>query len=147
MAIPASPLEANGSKIWFAVDDNGGTLRANLIRGYRHETVDGQDITEIGVYQTSGDLITGYVATSGGTEMALSGGSIPCSGVIVKADPDNTEDVWVGPTGLTSNKSAGDGYRLSQGESVGLPCRDAASVFILRGGSVNVGVYFVVNVN
>lgn len=142
MAVPAAPTEAGSSKLQFAIQDDGGTNAAVLQNAYQVATVNGTKTGDFGVYPTSGYTSTGYKATSSASEIALLGVSQPCQGVIVKADPDNTEDIWVGPSGLTTTKAATDGYRLAPGESVGVPCRNAADVYIRRGGSVNQGVYW-----
>lgn len=148
MTIPAAPTEAGTDKVLFTVDDNAGTNRANLLKGYQHGTLNSESVADLGVYPTSGLAKTGYMVTTGSTEIAITSTSTPCQGVLVKADPDNTVDVWVGVTGLTTNKTnATDGYRLAPGESVGVPCRNANTIFIRRGASTNVGVYWISSID
>lgn len=142
MAIPAAPTEGGGDKILFLVNDNGGTNQAALMRAYFPATINAEVQAHLGTYPISGTTKTGYKATTAGTEIAVTSTSVPCDGVVIKADPDNAEDVWVGPTGITVNKSTTDGYRLAPGEAVGLAARNLNAVFIRRGGSVNVSVYF-----
>lgn len=143
MTIPVAPQSSDGEPLLFMVYAPSTTNLAALFRAYQTGTLNGETVGDLGVYPTSGLPATGYKVTTAGTEIAISSSSIPCQGVLVKADPDNTEDVWVGPTGITTNKTAAtDGYRLAGGESVGIACRNVNTVFIRRGGSVNVGIYF-----
>jgi len=118
------------------------TNLAALLKAYQVGALNSENAGDLGTYPTSGTPSTGYKATTAGTELAISSTSVPCQGVVVKADPDNSEDIWVGPTGLTTTKAATDGYRLAPSESVGIACRNLNTVFIRRGGSVNQGVYF-----
>jgi hypothetical protein len=146
MAVPAAPVEGGGDKVLFLqYDAGGGVNAAAIIAAGAPRTVNGEVIADVSVYPTSGGAATGYIATSSGSEMPLTGGgpSVLCQGVLVKADPDNTEDIWVGISGLTTDKSSTDGYRLSPGESVGMPTRDAALIHIRRGGSVDQGAYWI----
>lgn len=142
MAVPAAPLETGGSKLGFDIYDGGGTNAAALPKAYQVQTLNGTVVADHGVYTTSGLPGTGYKVTAASTEIAISSTSAPCQGVIVKADPDNAEDVWVGATGITTTKATTDGYRLAPGESVGMPCRNANTVFIRRAAATNVGVYW-----
>jgi hypothetical protein len=143
MAVPAAPTENGGSKVLFVLDDNAGTNRANLLRAYQRTTLNGEGVADLGVYPTSGSFASGYKATTGSSEIQVTGSSIPCQGMIVKADPDNTLDVWVGITGLTVNKTAAtEGYRLAPGESVGVPCRNANTIYI-RSTASGAGVYWI----
>lgn len=142
MAVPAAPTEAGTSKLGFAIRDNAGTNEAVLQKAYQVGTTNATTTGDFGVYPTSGLPGTGYKVTTASTEIAISSTSVPCQGVIVKADPDNAEDVWVGATGITTTKATTDGYRLAPGESVGMPCRNANTVFIRRGAATDVGVYW-----
>lgn len=149
--IPAAPKEnaGTGNPILFLTEDDlSSALRAVLLKSYQSGLVNGQRLGDLGVYPTSGKPKTGYMVTTGSTEIAISASSIPCQGVIVKADPDNTEDIWVGATGITVNKTnATEGYRLSPGESVGIPCRNVNTVFVRRGASSNMGVYWTASID
>lgn len=142
MTVPAAPTEGGGAKILFLVHDNAGTNQAALLRSYFGTTINGELQGHLGVYTISGSPKSGYKATSASTEIAISSTSVPCDGVVVKADPDNAEDVWVGPTGITTTKATTDGYRLAPGESIGIACRNLNAVFIRRGASTNVSIYF-----
>lgn len=141
MAIPAAPLENGVSKIFFLIHDNAGANQAAIWRSYFGATLNAEMQGHAGVYTISGSPKTGYKVTTAATELAVAG-SVLVDGVVVKADPDNAEDVWVGPTGITTTKLTTDGYRLAPGESIGIACRNLNSVYIRRGGSVNVGVYY-----
>lgn len=141
MVIPAAPQTADGEPILFGTYAPSTTNLAALFRAFQVATLNSETVGDLGVYPTSGLPATGYKATASGTAVAIAS-STPCQGVLVRADPDNAEDVWVGPTGLTTSKAATDGYRLAPGEAVGIACRNLAQVFIKRGGSVDVGVYY-----
>jgi len=136
MAIPAAPIELGGDKVMFPVADNGlGALEALLIRAYRSATLDGEKVGEIGVYPTSGTLENGHKAMTGGARVVISG-SLPCQGVLVKADIDNAANLYVGKSDVTADKVEGTGgYLLQPGESVGVPCRNANEVYIIGSGT------------
>lgn len=142
MTVPAAPTESGGGRVFFVIHDNAGANAAALLRSYFATTINSELQGHMGVYVASGTTKTGYKVTTASTEIAISSTSVPCDGVVVKADPDNAEDVWVGATGITTTKATTDGYRLAPGESIGLAARNLNAVFIRRGGSVNVGVYF-----
>lgn len=111
--------------------------------------VDSSGVLQAALSSGGGSPLSGYTATSSGAAEALSisVGSVGCDGVLVKADPDNAEDVWVGGYGLTADKSPTAGFRLAPGESMGVPVNDLSYVFIRRGGSVDVGVYWLLQVH
>lgn len=141
----AAPQESGSAKVLFGIDDTAGTntARANALRSYQSALIGIDRVADLGVYPTSGVPRTGYMLTTSSTAIAISAASVPCQGVIVKADPDNVEDVWVGPAGITVNHTnATEGYRLEPGASVGIPCRNANTVFIRRGASTDVAVYW-----
>lgn len=141
--IPAALKENDvGSKVLFMVFDGGAQASAAMLRAFKTATVQGVVVGDLAVYPTSGTPKTGYRATTLGTELAISSISVPCQGVTVLADPDNTEDIWVGGTGITSTKASTDGFRLVPGQSLDVPCRNVNTVFMLRGGAVNQGVYW-----
>lgn len=143
MTVPIAPQSGDGEPLLFGMYAPSTTNLAALFRAYQTATLNAETVGDIGVYPTSGLPKTGYMLTTAATEIAISATSVPCQGVLVKADPDNAEDVWVGPTGITTNKTnATEGYRLQPGESVGIACRNLNTVFIRRGASTNVGVYF-----
>jgi hypothetical protein len=131
MTIPAAPTESGGDKLLFVVDDNGGTNRANLMRGYKRTTLNSEGVADIGVYPTSGTLAHGNRNATGTAQLQLTGTSTPCQGVLIKAREANVNDVWVGKTGLTADTTeATGGYRLAAGQSVGVPCRNANEVYL-----------------
>lgn len=143
MAVPEPLQSPTGVRIFSLNSDVGpGTNTPSLWLAYFSATLNSTLVGHAGVYVISGNPKTGYKATTAGTEIAISSTSVPADGVVVKADPDNTEDVWVGATGLTTTKATTDGYRLAPGESIGVACRNLNAVFIRRGGSVNQAVYF-----
>lgn len=142
MAVPAAPTEQGGDKIDFVIRDNAGSEAAALRKGYFTETVGTTSVTHQGVYVISGTPKTGYKATTGSTEIAISSTSVPCDGVVVKAAAANGDTVYVGATGLTTNASTTDGYPLEPGESIGIACRNLNTVFIRRPNATNVAVYF-----
>lgn len=65
---------------------------------------------------------------------ALVGAASPCSEVIVQADPDNTEDLFVG-------NSAGQPLQLKPGDSISIQVADANLVFIQSAGGTAVANY------
>lgn len=131
MAIPNAPLEGAGDKLLFVVDDNVGTNRANLLRGYKRTTLNSEGVADIGVYPTSGTLSHGNRNATGTSQLQLYTVSTPCQGVLVKAREANVNDVWVGKTGLTANTTESTGgYRLAPGQSVGVPCRNVNEVYL-----------------
>lgn len=129
----AAPLENNGSKVLFGIDDTGGTNtpRANAFRAYRSTTIGTDRVAELGVYPTSGGLGHGNRNLVNTSQLQLSTSSVPCQGVLIKAREGNVEDVWVGKTGLTANTTESTGgWRLKPGASVGVPCRNLNEVYI-----------------
>lgn len=131
MAVPSAPTELGGDKILFLVYDSTGSLAAALHRGYKHATLDGSEVAEMGVYPTSGSLAHGNRNATNTSQLQLTGTSTPCQGVLVKARAANVNDVWVGKTGLTADTTESTGgWRLKPGESVGVPCRNANEVYL-----------------
>lgn len=131
MALPAAPTEAGGDKLLYVVDDNGGTNRANAIRGYQGGVTNGERMADVGVYPTSGKLGHGNRNAVNTSQLQLSTSSIPCQGVLIKAREANVNDVWIGKTGVTANTTeATGGYRLKPGASVGVPCRNVNEVYL-----------------
>jgi len=131
MAVPAAPIESGGSKLAFGTYDNGGSNAAAIERAYHVATVNGTVLGDRGVYPTSGSLAHGNRNATGTAQLQLSGTSIPCQGVLVKARAANANDVWVGKTGLTADTTESTGgWRLAPGESVGVPCRDVNEVYL-----------------
>jgi len=142
VTVPAAPVSTDGARVFFLVYDVSGTNTAALLQSYFTTTVNSEKYGHMGVYVISGTPKTGYKTTAGSTEIAISSSSVPCDGAVVMASPDNSEDVWVGPTGITTTKATTDGFRLQPGQSVGVSCRNLNTVFIRRGGSVDQAVYF-----
>jgi len=135
MAVPSAPTEGGGSKIIFLSHDAGGSNEALLIRGYHKATVNSTIHGEMGVYPTSGTLENGHKAMTAGAAVAISG-TLPCQGVLVKADSDNAATIYVGKSDLTADKTESTGgWPLVPGESVGVPCRNASEVFIRGTGT------------
>jgi len=135
MTVPAAPLEAGGRAILFTLDDNAGTNRANLLRGYKGVAINAERVAALGVYPVSGDIENGNMQLTAGTALALSSTSIPCQGLIVKARAANTATIYVGKSDVTADTTnATGGYPLEPGESVGVPCSNVNTVFI-RGTS------------
>jgi hypothetical protein len=131
MTVPAAPTEANGDKIHFIVDDNAGTTRANLMRGYKRTTINGDSVAELGVYPTSGTLENGGQTLAGSTAEQITTTSTPCQGVLVKAAPTNAGAIYVGKSDVTTDYAdTTGGFPLEPGESVGVPCRNANEVYI-----------------
>lgn len=144
MTVPAAPTEAGGSKIHFVVDDNAGTNRANLFRGYKNQALNSEQVADLGVYPTSGTTVSGKKTTSASTATQLTATSVPCQGMLVKASKNNTDTMWVGISTVTAGGTdATDGYPLEPGESVGVPCRNANTIYIRRNGSVDVTAHWV----
>lgn len=131
MAIPNAPLEGAGDKILFVVDDNAGTNRANLLKAYQRGTLNGEGVGDLGVYSTSGTLKHGNRNAANTSQLQLTTTSTPCQGILVKARTANANDVWVGITGLTADTTESTGgWRLAPGESIGVPCRNANTVYL-----------------
>lgn len=131
MTVPAAPTEGSGDKVLFATDDNAGTNRANLLRGYKGQTLNAERVADLGVYPTSGNLGHGNRNATNTSALQLSTSSIPCQGVLVKAREANANDVWVGKTGLTADTTeATGGWRLKPGAVIGVPCRNVNEVFL-----------------
>lgn len=131
MTLPAAPTESGGDKLLYAVDDNAGTNRANVFRGYKHTTLNSENVTDLGVYPTSGSLGHGNRNAVNTSQLQLSTSTTPCQGVLIKARAANVNDVWVGKTGLTADTTeATGGWRLRPGESVGVPCRNVTEVYL-----------------
>jgi hypothetical protein len=131
MAVPNAPLEGAGDKVLFAIDDNGGTNRANLLKGYQHATQNSEAVADLGVYATSGRLKQGNRNLTSTTALVLTGASVPCQGVLVKAREANASDIWVGTSTVTADTTeATGGWRLRPGASVGVPCRNTQEVYI-----------------
>ena len=129
--IPVAPQEGGGDKILFVVYDASGTNAAALLRAYKKATLNTEPVAELGVYPTSGTLSHGNRNAVNTSQLVLSAASVPCQGVLVKAREANTNDVWVGKTGLTADTTEGTGgWRLQPGASVGVPCRNANEVYI-----------------
>jgi hypothetical protein len=135
MAVPNAPLEGDGDKILFSVDDNSGTNRANLLRGFQHGTLNGEPVADLGVYTTSG-LLKNFGHTLGGsTAEQIIATSTPCQGVLIRAGTANAATLYVGTSAVVASEGAtNSGWPLAAGETVGVPCRDANTVYI-RGTS------------
>jgi hypothetical protein len=131
MAVPAAPTEQGGDKILFSVDDNTGSNRANLLKGYKHAVQNANDVADLGVYPTSGTLKQGNRNLTNTSALQLSTTSVPCQGVLVKAREGNSSDIWVGTSTVTADTTeATGGWRLKPGASVGVPCRNLQEVYI-----------------
>jgi len=65
--------------------------------------------------------------TVGTSAVAIGSSQAIKAGVTVTADPDNTNDIWVGPTGVTT----GTGKRLRPGQSVFVQVANIATVFAI----------------
>lgn len=57
---------------------------------------------------------------------AIGSGTV-LNGVVVLADQDNTDDVWIGPSTVT----VGNGYRLGAGESCSVPASEIGNVYVI----------------
>jgi len=145
VAFPVFPTEGGGSKFHAGVEDDGvGGLQAVAIRSRRSEIVNGERIGAMGTYPESGALENGAMTTTGTSAIALSATSIPCQGLVVKADKNNLDTVYVGKSDVTANATnTTGGYPLEPGESVGVPCRNVNEVYIRRPGSNNVAVAWI----
>jgi hypothetical protein len=131
VTVPTAPLEAGGDKLLFLVYDLSGTNAPALLRAYQQATVNGEVVGDLGVYSTSGTLENGAKSIETSAAIAISSTAVPCQGVLVKAHSDNAGTVYVGKSAVTADKTeATGGYPLEPGESVGVPCRDASTVFI-----------------
>lgn len=130
MAVPTAPEDGNGARLWFLVQEVAGVLAKRLIKGYHAETVDSEDIADIGVYPTSGTLEHGGLTLSATTATPFHGG-LPCQGVVIYADPLNSDYVVIGKSGVTRDANATTGgFPLQPGASQGVPCRNANEVYI-----------------
>jgi hypothetical protein len=131
MTIPAAPTEAGADKILFVIDDNSGTNRANVLRGYKRAALNSEGVADLGVYPTSGTLRAfGLTLATGDAEQIIAA-SVPCQGVLVKASKNNSGTVYVGESSVTADEGAAtSGYPLEPGESVGVPCRNANTVYV-----------------
>lgn len=69
--------------------------------------------------------------------------SIPCKiGILIKADDDNTGDIYVGNSDVTKGTEATtDGMRLTPGDAMFFPVRNANQVYVI-GSAVNQKVWF-----
>lgn len=135
MAVPNAPLEGASDKILFAMDDNAGTNRANILRGYQAGTMNSEAVADLGVYTTSGRLKNFGHALTGSTAEQITGTSTPCQGVLIRASSSNGAVLYVGTSGVTADEGTStSGYPLNAGESLGVPCRNANTVYI-RGTS------------
>lgn len=135
MTVPAAPLEGGGAKIWFVIDDNAGTNRANMLRGYRGVTLNGERLAAMGTYDVSGALENGNTQLSSTSATQLLATSTPAQWAILKARAANTATIYVGKSDLTADTTASTGgFPLDPGESVAVPCGNLNEIY-LRGTS------------
>jgi len=82
---------------------------------------------------TSGVLTTGATSNIGTTAVQITTTSIVCPhGVLVKADDNNTGDVYVGPKGVTAGTTdATDGIRLRAGDAVTMEIDNANTIYVI----------------
>jgi hypothetical protein len=146
VAIPAAPLESGGDKILFSIDDNAGTNRANVFRGYRQSTLNSENTAAIGVYDVSGALRNGNRQLTSSTALQLSTTSIPAQWVSIKARSANAGTLYVGTSTVTADTTeATGGYPLDPGETVAVPCGNLNQVYI-RGTSGD-GIAYVASID
>lgn len=130
--IPSAPQEGDtGYPILFMVYDDGAALAAAIFRAYHEDTVQDGLVGDLGVYPTSGTLVSFGKTINGTIAERITGSSVPCQGVIVKAVANNSSTVYVGQSFVTADEgNSTSGYPLEPGESVGVPCRNAMDVWV-----------------
>jgi hypothetical protein len=132
MTVPASPTEGGGSKVLFLVDDNAGTNRANLMRGYRQAALNSEPTAALGVYDVSGALDNGNMQLTSASAIAIAASSIPAQWAIIRARSANTSTIYVGKSDVTADTTnATGGFPLDAGESVAVPCSNLTQIFII----------------
>jgi len=68
----------------------------------------------------------------GTSAVQLASSSTPCKfGVVIKADDDNSGNVYVGGSGVTTS----DGFRLSAGQGITLEIDDASKIYVIADSS------------
>lgn len=69
--------------------------------------------------------------------------SIPCKiGITIKADDDNTGDIYVGNSDVTAGTDpATDGYRLKPGDAIFLEVKNANQIYVI-GSAANQKAWF-----
>ena len=69
--------------------------------------------------------------------------SIPCKiGIVIKADDDNTGDIYVGNSDVTAGTvAATDGFRLGPGDGLFLEVANANQIYVI-GSAVNQKAWF-----
>ena len=93
---------------------------------------------------TNGELKVGVglPISTNGKSLTLTGGidQLPAlalkSGLVIEADEDNANDVWVGGSAVAVN----DGFRLSPGESVPVATENQNTVYVI--GTVTQKVHY-----
>lgn len=135
MTVPAAPLEGGGAKVLFVVDDNAGTNRANLLRGYRQSTLNSEPVAALGVYDVSGSLENGNTQLSGTTAQQLIVTSTPAQWAILRARASNSGTIYIGKSDVTADTNATTGgFPINAGEMMGVPCNNLNQIYI-RGSS------------
>lgn len=91
-----------------------------------------------------GEFTTGAKSSIGTSAVQITTSDIKCIfGVLVKADDDNSGDVYIGPKGVTAGTAdATDGIRLKAGDSVFIEIDNANKVYAI-GSAAGQKVYFV----
>jgi hypothetical protein len=84
---------------------------------------------------SAGKLAHGGMQMTAGAREAITTTPTPCSGALVKAYDDNAATIWVGGSLVTAGKTSTGGYPLEPGESVGVPCEDAADIYVIGSGT------------
>lgn len=135
MTVPAAPFEGGGAKVLFVIDDNAGTNRANLLRGYRGTTLNSERVAALGVYEVSGSFENGNTTLTGSTAQQILGTSTPAQWAIVRARAANAGTIYIGKSDVTADTNATTGgFPLSAGEMLGVPCNNLTEIYI-RGTS------------
>lgn len=148
MAVPAAPLEGGTtpSKIMFVMDDNAGTNRANILRGYRQSTMNSESTAVMGVYDVSGSLENGNLQLASSSATQLLASSTPAQWAIIKARLTNAGTIYVGKSDVTADTNATTGgYPLDAGEAIAVPCSNLNQIY-LRGTSGD-GVAFIASLD
>ena len=131
MALPAAPTASGGEPLLPLVYDNAATNSAAVVSTRKTRTVNSEVYGEMDVYPTSGSLENGAQTLAGASAEVL-GANIPCQGVLIKADPNNTGTVYVGKSDVTTDwADSTGGFPVEPGASVGVPCRNVNEVFII----------------
>jgi hypothetical protein len=132
--IPSAP-ESGGRPMIFLIYDNGGANAAALLSTRNVRTVNGETYGEMDVHPTSDRMTNwGYTLSSSAAE-PITGGSVPCQGVMVKASKNNAATIYVGDSAVTADEGySNSGWPLDPGDAVAVPARDASDVHV-RGTS------------